>query len=196
MKKKIAALLAALLLVSAVSLAETAALEATVVPEVTPVLEAAQVYTCDGLFSFPVPQGMWLDDQAYQDDFEIGQDWRLMLYDATRAIDVTAVSALGRYEGMSLSTMTDEEVADYRETFLDQNVTQNAEYLEQLDSLDGSMRFLLFSVRDSSGLYYTAETLISGAIYAFDCYRADLTDAQEGELEALRAFLPTLAATR
>lgn len=209
MKKRLALLLCLLLMFSSAALAEssrlisapdatssaTPAAESGNEPTATPVAEvtvAPQTYTCDGLFSFIVPGGMWLDDTAYADDFELGQTWRFMLYDSTRAIDVTKVSALGRYEGQSLVSMTDEELADYRETFLDQNVGQNAEYLDSICSTDGSLRFMIFSVKDGSGLYYTAETLMNGAIYAFDCYRADITDAQESDLEALRAFLASL----
>ncbi len=166
----------------------------SVTVEASPVEQApdVQLYTCDGLFSFEVPQGMWLDTTGYEDDFEVGQEWRFMVYNTESVIDAARISTMGHYKGMSLATMTEEEVSDYVETYLDQNMDIDAEPLETFLNTDGNIRFALFVVRDSQGAYYEAETLINGEVYGFNGYCYDMSDAGERELTVLRTFLSSL----
>ena len=155
-----------------------------------PLVAFAETYTAGGYYTIDYPEAYTLDDTSYTDESTEDNLWLFLLDGETYLIDASVATVEG-YEGFSLIGATDEEKQQYVETTLDSFAGQNAVLADTLTAASG-VPFYVFSMEDSDGPYYYAETILNGTSAYFYCYYDDTTRAPDAALMAdLKTVLQT-----
>lgn len=134
---------------------------------------AAETYTAGGYYTVDYPDTLTLDDTTYQSDSTDTSTWLFMLLGDDYLIDAS-MSVVDEYAGFSLTDATDAEKQAYLAEVL-------ASFADQSPALVGTVTagsgvpFYLFSMEDSDGEYYYAETILDGNSVNFCCYYYDAT---------------------
>ena len=157
----------------------------------------AQTYTAGNWFSVDYADSLTLDDTSYTGDNTDDYRWLFTLSDDTYLIDASLNTAEG-YEGVSLYSATADDRDAYVQDTLDAFADDQAELVQTVE-LDNGIPFYIFSMEDSDGPYYYAETIANGNSLNFCCYYADantaLDDALLGKLVTLlKTFKPVTSA--
>ena len=151
----------------------------------------AATYTAGQYYTLDYPDGMTLDDASYTADTTDDYIWLYMLYDGTMVVDAALEPATG-YEGVSLYEASQTERDAYVQDTLDAYADVNAVYVDEVTSVSG-YPFYIYSMEDSDGLYYRAETLIDGTSVNLCAYYRDATVAlDEALLNTLMEVLITV----
>lgn len=154
---------------------------------------AAETYTAGSYYTIDYPDTLSLDDSSYTDDSTTTSTWLFMLLGDNYMIDAS-VSTVEAYAGFSLQSADDTEKQNYinevMSTFADQTPAQ----VDTFTAADG-VPFYVFSMEDSDGQYYYAETIVSGERINFCCYYYDASVAPDAALlSALKTVLSTYRA--
>jgi hypothetical protein len=160
-----------------------------------PALAFAATYTASGYFTIDYPDTMELDDTSYTNENTEDDAWLFMLSGDGYLVDVS-ISTVEEYAGFSLYSATDEEkeayVAEVQDTFADNSATLVGTLSLGDETTENVIPFYVFSMEDSDGPYYFAETIANGASLNFCCYYEDATAAlDDALLENLNAILGT-----
>ncbi|HNW87029.1 MAG TPA: hypothetical protein PLP25_06510 [Candidatus Limiplasma sp.] len=167
--------------IAALSLALLLALSLTVA--------SAQTYTAGSYYTIDYPDTLTLDDTSYTDENTADNTWLYMLEGEDYLIDASISTASG-YEGFSLYSASDADRQAYVDDTLDAYADDNAALVDTLTV--GNIPFYIFSMEDSDGPYYYAETLANGASINFCCYYSDAGATPD---EALLKDLETVLGT-
>lgn len=148
---------------------------------------SAQTYTAGTYYTIDYPDTLTLDDTSYTDENTEDYTWLFMLSADDYLIDASISPADG-YEGFSLYNASDADRQAYVDDTLDTYADDKAALVETL-TVDGDIPFYIFSMEDSDGVYYYAETLANGASINFACYYNDastpLDDTLLGNLKTV-----------
>ena len=149
-----------------------------------------ETYTAGGYYAIDYPETYTLDDSSYTDESTADNIWLFLLDGEAYLIDASVATVDG-YEGFSLTNATDEEKQQYVADTLASFADQNAVLADTLTATSG-VPFYVFSMEDSDGPYYYAETILNGTSAYFYCYYDDTTHAPDAALMAnLKTVLQT-----
>ncbi len=162
-----------------------------------PAAAFAATYSAGGYYTVDYPDALTLDDTSYADENTEEDVWLFMLSGDDYLIDAS-INTVDDYAGFSLYDATEEEkqayLAEVADTFADKGAT-----LVDTVMPESGIPFYIFSMEDSDGPYYFAETIANGASVSFCCYYDDAGAALDEPLlnhlkEVLVTFRPTTAA--
>ena len=139
-----------------------------------------ETYTAGGYYAIDYPETYTLDDSSYTDESTADNIWLFLLDGEAYLIDASVATVDG-YEGFSLTNATDEEKQQYVADTLASFTDQNAALADTLTAASG-VPFYVFSMEDSDGPYYYAETILNGTSAYFYCYYDDTTHAPDAAL--------------
>jgi hypothetical protein len=121
---------------------------------------AAASYTAGDYYTVDYPEALTVDDESYTDESTEDDLWLFMLVGDDYLIDA-GLTTVEAYEGFSLYSATDAQKADYiaeaLETFADSNPS-----LVDIVNAQSDIPFYIYSLEDSDGVYYYAETITNG----------------------------------
>lgn len=150
---------------------------------------SAQTYMAGNYYTIDYPDTLTLDDTSYTDENTEDNTWLYMLEGDSYLIDASISTASG-YEGFSLYNASEADRQSYVDDTLDAYADDNATLVDTLTV--GNVPFYIFSMEDSDGPYYYAETLANGASINFCCYYNDANATpDEALLKNLEAVLTT-----
>ncbi len=154
---------------------------------------SAQTYTASTYYTIDYPDTLTLDDTSYKSDSTEDYLWLFLLDGGTYYIDASISTADG-YEGFSLFNATEEEKQAYLDDSLADFADQNATFADIITT-DGGIPFYVFSMKDSDGPYYFAETIANGSSISFCCYYEDISATPDAPLlshlkTVLKTFRP------
>jgi len=152
----------------------------------------AKTYTAGTYYTVEYPDSMSLDDTSYVQDNTEDDAWLFMLSGDDYLIDAS-LSTVDEYSGFSLYSATDAEkqayVAEVMTTFADQDPA----LVDTVIPASG-IPFYIFSMEDSDGVYYFAETIANGVSLYFCCYYNDVNaPLDQPLLDSLKGILKTFA---
>ncbi len=145
-----------------------------------PLVALGETYTAGGYYTIDYPDTYTLDDTSYTDESTTDNIWLFLLDGETCLIDASVATVDG-YEGFSLTNATDKEKQQYVADTLASFTDQNAALADTLTAASG-VPFYVFSMEDSDGPYYYAETILNGTSAYFYCYYDDTTHAPDAAL--------------
>lgn len=140
----------------------------------------AATYTAGNAYTIDYPDTLTLDNTTYTDESTSDYTWLFMLSNDDYLIDASISPATG-YEGFSLYNASDADKQAYVDDTLDAYSDANAVLVDTL-TVDGDIPFYVFSMDDSDGVYYYAETLANGNSINFTCYYDDGNAALDATL--------------
>jgi len=143
---------------------------------------SAATYTAGNAYTIDYPDTLTLDNTSYTDESTSDYTWLFMLSNDDYLIDASISPATG-YEGFSLYNASDADKQSYVDDTLDAYYDANAVLVDSL-TVDGNIPFYVFSMEDSDGVYYYAETLANGNSINFSCYYNDGNAALDDTLLA------------
>lgn len=154
----------------------------------------AQTYTAINYYTIDYDENdLTLDDTSYTSENTADSQWLFMLSNDEYIIDAS-IDAVDGYEGFSLFSASqadrDSFVSDTLDSFSDENAA-----LVKTVELSGGIPFYIFSMDNSDGPYYYAETIANGNSVNFCCYYVDASAALDDALlahlvELLNTFKP------
>ncbi len=154
---------------------------------------AAETYTAGHYYTIDYPDALSLDDSSYTDDNTDTSTWLFMLLGDDYLIDAS-VSTVEEYAGFSLQGADETQKQDYINEVMSTFADQTPALADTFTAADG-VPFYVFSMEDSDGQYYYAETIISGESMNFCCYYYDASTAPDAALlSALKTVLSTYRA--
>lgn len=131
----------------------------------------AQTYTAGQYYTIDYNDDLTLDNTSYTSENTSDNLWLFMLYNDDYLIDA-GLSAAEGYEGVSLYA-ADQDVRDaYVKETLESFADDNIQLVDELTTVSG-FPFYLYSMEDSDGAYYYAETIANGSCVSFCCYYHD-----------------------
>lgn len=153
----------------------------------------AQTYTAGTYYTVEYSDDLTLDNTSYTEDNTEDSSWLFMLSNDQYIIDA-GIDVADGYEGFSLYNASEADRAAYQEDMLDAYADENIKLIQTLD-LPSGVPFYIYSIEDSDGDYYYAETIANGNSVNFCCYYADagvaLDDALLANLvKVLNTFQP------
>jgi len=132
---------------------------------------AAASYTAGDYYTVDYPETMTVDDESYTDENTEDDLWLFMLVGDDYLIDA-GLTTVEVYEGFSLYNATDAQKADYIAEALETFADSNPSLVDIVDS-QSDIPFYIYSLEDSDGMYYYAETISNGVSVYFCCYYYD-----------------------
>ena len=159
---------------------------------------SAQTYQAGSYYTITYPDTLTLDDTSYTEDNTADNSWLFMLVGDNWLIDAS-INTVSDYAGVSLYSASDADRQAYVDDTLDAYADENATLVDTL-TLAGNIPFYVYSMEDSDGAYYYAETIANGASINFCAYYDDaaavLDDALLTNLtDVLTTFTPVSADT-
>ena len=151
----------------------------------------AETYTAPGFYTITYPDGLTLDNTSYTDENSEDEVWLFLLSNEEYMLDAY-ITKLDEYANVSLYSATDEQREAYVEDTLDDYADYNPELVETVTTDEG-IPFYVFSMQESDGAYYYAETITNGMSVNFYAYYVDaslpLDDALLSNLHDVLASL-------
>ena len=173
----------------AIPMKKLAALSLALLMALSLTAASAQTYMAGNYYTIDYPDTLTLDDTSYTDENTEDNTWLYMLEGDSYLIDASISTASG-YEGFSLYNASEADRQSYVDDTLDAYADDNATLADTLTV--GDVPFYIFSMEDSDGAYYYAETLANGASINFCCYYNDAgATPDETLLKNLEAVLAT-----
>lgn len=125
---------------------------------------------------------------------EEGTRWLFALQQENTIIEVTLDEVPEEYQHLDLATASQEERQNYVDAFVDTFASEYASLLVTLTIPEGDIPFYVYSLQDSDGWYYLAQTITNGQALDFYAYYEDGTDGDDALLEQLelivQSFVP------
>lgn len=134
-------------------------------------IASAETYTAGSAYTIDYPDTLTLDNTSYTDESTTDYTWLFMLSNDDYLIDASISPATG-YEGFSLYNASDADKQAYLDDTLEAYADDNIVLVDTL-TVDTDIPFYVFSMEDSDGVYYYAETLANGNSLNFSCYYND-----------------------
>ena len=152
---------------------------------------AAETYTAQGFYTIEYPEGLTLDNTSYTDESNDDNVWLYLLTNDDYMIDAY-ITKLDEYTGFSLYSATVSERENYVTDTLDDYADYAASLVETVTTAEGIPSYV-YSMQESDGAYYYAETISNGMSVNFCCYYNDaalpLDDTLLGNLHDVLASL-------
>ncbi len=83
----------------------------------------------------------------------------------------------------------------YADQYLDDNADEDAQLVTEMTGAKENLPFLVFSLRDEEGLYYTAQTVLNGTAVNLYCYYED-RDPDDALMDILEAMVDSFAVAK
>ena len=154
---------------------------------VAPVL--AESYTVTGLYTITVPEGFTLDNRTYFDE----DGWLFMLTSDTALVEAWR-DRTPYYDNLTMINPSPEDMSRFQSIFEDDFQDMSPSYVETVTTPDG-VTFLIYTLKDTIGSYYNAETAFSGYGISFNVSYLDNATPDNALLLILKDLLQTLRPT-
>jgi hypothetical protein len=159
---------------------------------------AAQTYTAGDYFTIVYPDSLQLDDTSHTDESTENNQWLFTLSGDDYLVDA-ALTSVDEFANFSHYSATDAEKANYLSTVLSSFANYNPSLVDVVETGDG-IPFYIFSLEDSDGMYYYAETITNGISVNFCSYYYDANASPDTMLlynleSVLRSFKPVVEQT-
>jgi hypothetical protein len=159
---------------------------------------SAETYTAGNYYTIDYPDTLTLDNTSYTANNTEDSIWLFMLVGEDYLIDA-ALDKVDGYEGVSLFSASQDD----RQTYVDDTLEAYADYeatLVDTLTLSSGVPLYLFSMNDSDGPYYYAETIVKGISLNFCYYYTDASATPDATLlsnfeTVLQTFTPVTSAT-
>ncbi|MCE5344413.1 MAG: hypothetical protein LLF96_12645 [Eubacteriales bacterium] len=159
---------------------------------------AAATYTSGDYYTIEYSDSLLLDDTSHTDESTEDNQWLFTLTGEDYLIDA-ALTKVEEFAGFSHYSATDAQKADYIAEVMSTFADSNPSLVDVVDTT-GGIPFYIFSLEDSDGMYYYAETITNGVSVNFCCYYYDADTLPDTMLlynleSMLRTFQPVISQT-
>jgi len=131
----------------------------------------AETYTAPGFYTITYPDELTLDNTSYADENSEDEIWLFLLSNDDYMLDAY-ITKLDEYANVSLYSATDAQREAYVADTLDDYADYQAQLVETVTTEEG-VPFYVFSMQESDGAYYFAQTIANGMGVDFYAYYED-----------------------